>query len=601
MDTVRTSAPATDEPAPVRHAPRPSRVGVYGLIVLVLVPLVATLLSLLGTHWHPSSDDALIVLRIREVGGRHTPLTGVHSRFGWDHPGPALFWLLAPFRWIAGNNGVLFGVACINGAAIVGALLVARRRAGLSFVIVLWVAILVLTRALGSTLLIDPWNPWIAVLPFLLYMLLAWSVADRDLVALPLLVAVGSFLVQTHVGYVPLVAGAGATAVALMFLRRADEPRLARADVRKWAGISAGVGVLVWLAPLIQQFTGSPGNLGEIIDYFRHPTEKTLGIAYGFGLMGKELRPPGPWVTGNDEGALGFVFTAGTIPALLLLAAALVLAALAWRRGRSSATRFACLVVATAWFGVLAGGRITGPPGPYLLRWWWVIAALLWCSLVWSLWSVIGEARLSRVLVPIGTAVVVVLAAVVAYDAVPARVPQAQYSTAVGKLMSGTIGQLSRDRRYLLKWFNSDALGAVGVGTYLDLVDRGFDVRVSPEYGPGFGSWRAVRANEADHLDGTIIVVSSDSSASFQRPVDAVPAGHYDPLRADDRQRAQDIERDIRSRSGPNGPLEPSEVESVFGRALLRQAGVDDASIEALRRLRKPGLAYEVFVVPTAR
>jgi hypothetical protein len=565
------------------------------LVVLVMVPLVVTLISLIGTHWHPTSDNALEVLRVRDVGGRHTPLTGVQSRLGWDHPGPSLFWLLAPFRWVAGDTGILVGVACINGAAIVTALLLARRRAGLPFVVVLSVGILVLARALGASLLIDPWNPWVAVLPFLVYMLLAWCIADRDVVVLPALVAVGSFLVQTHVGYTPLVAGAGATAVALTLLRRNDEPTRGHAQVRKYVAISGVVAVVMWLAPLIQQFTGSPGNLGEIVDYFRHPTEKTLGIAYGFGLMGKELAVPGAWITGNDVSPLGFVFTAGTITALALLAAALLLAVLAWRRGSAGATRFACLIVATAWFGVLAGGRITGAPGSYLVRWWWVIAALLWCSLVWSLWCAVGEARLAPVLVPAGCAVIVVLATVVAWDAAPARVPGLEYSTAVGKLTPGTADKLSRDRRYVVKWVNSDALGAVGVGTYLELVERGFDVGVSPEFGHAFGSWRVARPGE---VQGTITVVSSDSSEGFPRPVGAVQAAQYDPLTAADRRRAQEIEVEIRAHAGPSRPLVPGDADSVFGRGALLAAGIDPAQIDVLRELRRPGLAYAVFVVP---
>src|SRR5437016_1926581 len=104
--------------AAVRRVPR---VGWFAVaVVIVVLPLVVTTLALVGAHWHPSSDDALEVLKIRDVGGRHTPLTGAPSRFGWDHPGPLLFWILAPFRVLAGNTGILVGVACINAAALVG-------------------------------------------------------------------------------------------------------------------------------------------------------------------------------------------------------------------------------------------------------------------------------------------------------------------------------------------------------------------------------------------------------------------------------------------------------------------------------------------------
>ena len=39
-----------------------------------------------------------------------------------------------------------------------------------------------------------------AVLPFLAFVLLVWSLADGEVVMLPWLVGVGTVLVQTHVG-----------------------------------------------------------------------------------------------------------------------------------------------------------------------------------------------------------------------------------------------------------------------------------------------------------------------------------------------------------------------------------------------------------------
>ena len=91
---------------------------VAAIFVLVLAPLVAVLVALVVSGraggWHPASDVAVEVLRIREVGGRHTPLVGVHSRYGWDHPGPVLFWALAPFSWLFGTAGVLVGVVVLN-------------------------------------------------------------------------------------------------------------------------------------------------------------------------------------------------------------------------------------------------------------------------------------------------------------------------------------------------------------------------------------------------------------------------------------------------------------------------------------------------------
>ena len=57
------------------------------------------------------------------------------------------------------------------------------------------------------------------------------------------------------------------------------------------------------------------------------------------------------------------------------------------------------LAVAGAVLGVVGVSRITGILGPYLARWTWVVAALVWLSLVWSLWSLLSRASITRALV----------------------------------------------------------------------------------------------------------------------------------------------------------------------------------------------------------
>ena len=52
--------------------------------------------------------------------------------------------------------------------------------------------LLVLMLANDTDLFVNPWNPWVAVLPFFTYVLLAWSLADGDVAVLPWLVGVGT-------------------------------------------------------------------------------------------------------------------------------------------------------------------------------------------------------------------------------------------------------------------------------------------------------------------------------------------------------------------------------------------------------------------------
>jgi hypothetical protein len=595
MTTSTTNETAVDDLAVEPDRPRASKRGalvVVLIVALVLLPLVLALVSLVGTHWHPSSDDALEVLRVRDVGGRHTPLTGVQSRFGWDHPGPLMFWTLAPFNWVFGTTGVLFGVGIVNGAAAVGALLVARRRGGMLLLVIVAIGTLLVMRAISTNLLIDPWNPWFAVMSFLFYALLAWSIAERDYVALPWAVGVGSFLMQTHVGYAPLVLGLGAVISVLAFVGPHDEARSGM-TLRRASIVAVIVGVALWLAPILQQLTGHPGNIGEIIRYFRHPTEPAQGLAVGWGVMGKELG--GAWLTGNDLSPFRVVDVASTIPALILFAVVLGLGALAWRRGNGAPARFAILLVAGSGIGVVASARITGELGSYLVRWWWVIGALLWCSLVWSAATLVRGATMTRALVAIGAGATAALAIAGAWFAVPARVPLERVSVALRKLTPEVKQHLSQKQTYLVGFADSRDLGAVGDGLYFDLNDSGYRVKTTPEFAKAYGSWRVAQAGE---VNATVTVIGNDDvSLGVEPPPGSQEIAYYDPLSTAQRARADALQRAIRARTEPRLKWAPTNLDYALGRRALVAAGANANDVAELARLRKPGSAYTVYLL----
>src|SRR5262245_65496979 len=98
------------EPASAAAGGRPAgRIGRGALRwapLLVALPGLVGAVSVLVQGWVPTTDHALEVLRVADVGTRHPPLTGPWSRFGWDHPGPLLFWVSAPGYRIFGPPGV---------------------------------------------------------------------------------------------------------------------------------------------------------------------------------------------------------------------------------------------------------------------------------------------------------------------------------------------------------------------------------------------------------------------------------------------------------------------------------------------------------------
>ena len=99
---------------------------------LVLLPLVVSAVHVMGGRFNGVGDYAGIELRTRYVG--HPVLLGLWSRSDSVLPGPALFYALAlPYR-LAGShsNGLQLGALLINGGAVLGMAVVARRRGGLA-------------------------------------------------------------------------------------------------------------------------------------------------------------------------------------------------------------------------------------------------------------------------------------------------------------------------------------------------------------------------------------------------------------------------------------------------------------------------------------
>ena len=238
--------------------------------VIVAAPVVGAMVSLLGRHWYATSDRALELLRVTDVGGSHTPLLGAWSRWGWAHPGPLLFWLLAPFYRVFGQTGVLIGMAILNLACMLAAVLIGYRRGGARLAVLVGLMVALLAHGVDAQV-VDPWNPWAAFFPFVVFLLLVWSVLCDDLVMLPIAVAVGSFSVQTHVGYLPIVAGLLVLSVCAVVGRVARNfPPAERRRSLRWLAIAAGVGVLVWLPAIVDQLSGG-NNLRALLSYSLRP------------------------------------------------------------------------------------------------------------------------------------------------------------------------------------------------------------------------------------------------------------------------------------------------------------------------------------------
>jgi hypothetical protein len=533
-----------------------------------------------------------------------------------------LFWLLAPFFWLFGATGVLVGTGLLNALAAGGAVLVGYRRGGVHLALLVALVEALLAHAFGLGLLVDPWNPWAAFLPFVLFLLLVWCVLCDDFIMLPVAVAVGSFSLQTHAGYLPLVGGllviaAGWTAWGAIHARRhlvssaTGETAPDRSagpsslgappspNAMRALTVSAIVALVVWSAPLVQQVSSDTGNLGDLLAYARSPGEAPVGWALAFGVMGAQLHFPGPWITGHDNPNIyGYAMTGSTIPALVLIAALVACIWWARRRGSHDAARLAVLALVVLGLGVVATARATPNSFiPYVLRWWWAIPAIAALAVAWTAMTTC-PARLRTLAT---AAVLLGLVATVAVDlaGLPAPVPHADLSRATAALAAPTARGLARNRRYLIRDKDERGFLAAKNALYVELHERGFDVFTEPgkHAAAQYGSWRLAQPDEVNDI--VTVVNLAELGTTWEPPHGSRRVAFWDPLTFAQRARARELEARIRADMGDSALKGRVLLDTSFSIVTAVAKGARRDEVNELHDLQQLGDGYAVYVSPT--
>ena len=159
--------------------------------------------------------------------------------------------------------------------------------------------------------------------------------------------------------------------------------------------ITAGVLLVMWTPPLVEQALHSPGNLERVVDYFREPAgaRESHTVADGYRVVAGQFGPTPEWVTGADRPSRATsepdLLRSAPIPLLLvpLGVAAFVL----WRRRISDACRLLATLAVAAALGVLSVANVIGPVYAYRLRWTWVLAMTAFVIVAWAAWVVLSE------------------------------------------------------------------------------------------------------------------------------------------------------------------------------------------------------------------
>ncbi len=507
----------------LRDLGRPARIAAVLVGLLLLVPVGTSVGRALSVEWRPSNDDALIVLRARDVLGADPPLVGQPST-AQDHvednqarhPGPIEFYVLAvPIRVLGHIHGTLLTTAAIAGGSVLLTAWIALRRGGPAVGLGAAVLLGLAMWSSGTAVLSDPISSNVGGYPLIAGSALAWSAWRDDRRLWPLAAAVWSFTVQQHLaifGVAGLVAAwgvVGAVATTVAHRHEAGRP----ASAARWAAAAITVAAVCWAPPLYDQVRGQ-GNLGELLDYSSTSDRATLGVPAGLRAAGRAVAAPplllsrelaldhqgGGELTealGSDAPgvALGVVAGLGAVAA----------SAARWRRtgDRAALDRLALLGTAAV---VAGGGIVTAANVPFTFeatrinfyRWVWPVALAVWGSVLWCVAEAVLRHRpLARwrppaVAAAIGLLAVIAVATSVVVDGGDRRRDQ-QVFRFEAETEAAVRNAVPTDVPVRLVMIGRSAFVAQGPALAAALVEDGYEVRVDPELAPGFGDRRATR------------------------------------------------------------------------------------------------------------
>ena len=190
-----------------------------GVALLALPPLVAGGLEVVraSARMYPNGDYALLQAGVHEAA-RGRLLLGAYSRFGWHHPGPLLFYYLAPSYLLSGRAtvGLHIAASVLSLLALVVATAAWWRASGNTvrrrlFLVLLAVHCAVFALLWPGSVHAEIFNPVIALLPFTALLVVTIAVLAGAYAWLPLAFLLHALVSQSHAEYAP-----GATVASIV-------------------------------------------------------------------------------------------------------------------------------------------------------------------------------------------------------------------------------------------------------------------------------------------------------------------------------------------------------------------------------------------------
>ncbi len=558
----------------------------YFVTIIALLPYGTVVVTRFAREFLPVQDLAVIALRARDVFSPHPPLTGSWSRIGFAHPGPLFTWLMGVPSALTGGApwSLIIGAAALHAIAIIVAARLAWARGHLPLVVLVVAGMGFVGLALPAWGLIAPWNIDVALFFFPVFLLLVWSVALGEYHRLPWLAVVTTLLVQSHVGYAPVVALPLLWMAGHLVLDRRSDPEQRRTQRRPlaWSGLWL---TLLWLPVLIDQLFVT-GNLGATWQSLSDLRSDPAGPATALGWFANEFRWIPRWAGAPDRSVAlsGWALPASllwlAIPAGLLVGSALAVR----HRGSRSTQYLVTLISLTTVGGVFAMSRITGDQFAYLFEWRTVIAVFIVATAgVAAMPWIVRRRRIAGVVAACAIGVILI-----SNTALTRRVLTFPRRLDAVEPIAAQLVTAARDsaphRPFVIR-----AVGGQGVGITSTLVNeldrRGVPVRTDPWLDFEYGPQRSARAADSARI---WIVTESGWLGARLRSVAGgrvIAASH--PLEPADEGELARLQRDMWTqlrRAGASDRI-PNLDSPLFGLVVADVDGIDHGKADRITTL----------------
>ncbi len=478
---------------------RRSAVTILIATLIVGLPLIVAVIVLSQRRWFPVLDLAMTEFRVRDVGGRYTPLIGLPGRIGTfpdqgSHPGPLSFWLIAPGYRLFGSSAWSMEAATVivQLAWISVALWIGHRRAGLAGLVVVAAVLAVLTRGYGLTVLVQPWNPYLPVFAWIVVLLATWSVLCGDhMMLIPLAVA-ATFCAQTHIPYLTIAGALGLLSVGVVLVRcwRSDDRRSFISPLA-WTG---GLFAVLWLAPLVDQIRRDPGNIRRLLDHFTSPTEEAIGMRTAFEVLLRHMDVVDGYAalfTGTQRFVQVGLEPDGRVwPGAILLVLWIAAVVVAARLRLRPLVALHTVIGVTLVLSLMSMARIFGKIWYYLTLWAWgtttlMIVAIVWTAVAWFRTRRPAESPSTSRIGLVGGLILGIAVVVSMVVVAPSTDhPEERLGETIGELLQPTVDALEdglgsadgADGRYVVRYNDSYFFGSQAYGLVSELERAGLDV-----------------------------------------------------------------------------------------------------------------------------